>query len=189
MRRIVVLGLVAILVSGAQAQRRGGAGVVRSGMGGGFARGGIAMNRGRVAYGFGYGYAGYAGYDGYSGGGPVYMYAPLPVVMVTPQTMPEPAEAPLREAHSVVTDYKRSAGDGAVAAAGDGQPFGIVLKDGETLAATMVVAEGDVLHYVDPDERNMRVALSEIDRAATRKLNAERKLVLHLPVAGMVASR
>jgi hypothetical protein len=95
---------------------------------------------------------------------------------------PEPVvEAPPREVHPVVIDYKREP-----ASEGEAQSFGIVLKDGETLNATTVVAEGDALHYVDPDERNMRVALSAVDRDATRKLNAERKLVLHLPAATQV---
>jgi hypothetical protein len=103
------------------------------------------------------------------------------MLLVLPQMQPEPVEAPPPEVHPVVIDYKRTEAGPATSADGEAQSFGIVLKDGETLNATTVVAEGDALHYVDPDERNMRIALSAVDREATRKLNAERKLVLHLP--------
>jgi hypothetical protein len=108
------------------------------------------------------------------------------MLLVLPQMQPEPVEAPPPEVHPVVIDYKRTEAAPSASAGGEAQSFGIVLKDGETLNATTVVAEGDALHYVDPDERNMRIALSAVDREATRKLNAERKLVLHLPAATQV---
>ena len=44
-------------------------------------------------------------------------------------------------------------------------------------------ASDDVLHIVDPDERHMRVSMSAVDRAATLKLNRERKLDLYLPAS------
>jgi hypothetical protein len=47
----------------------------------------------------------------------------------------------------------------------------------------MVFASDDSLHYVDPDERHLRVSISEIDRAATLRLNRARNLNLHLPAA------
>jgi len=136
-----------------------------------------------IPYGYGYGGYGY-GYSPYAEGS-VYAYAPQAMLLVLP---PEPpvVEAPPREVHPVVTDYKFAAAGPAASPGGEAQSFGIVLKDGETLNATTVVAEGDALHYVDPDERNMRVAMSAVDRDATRKLNAERKLVLHLPAATQV---
>ena len=49
------------------------------------------------------------------------------------------------------------------------------------LSATSVMAADDVLHYVDPDERHMRVSMRDVDRSATLKLNRERKLMLYLP--------
>jgi len=47
----------------------------------------------------------------------------------------------------------------------------------------MVFASEDGLHYVDPDERYLRISMSEVDRAATLKLNRARNLNLHLPAA------
>lgn len=51
------------------------------------------------------------------------------------------------------------------------------------LAATTVMAADDVLHYVDPDERHMRISMRVVDRDATMKLNRERKLYLYLPAS------
>jgi hypothetical protein len=59
--------------------------------------------------------------------------------------------------------------------------FAIVLKDGSTLSAEAVFASDDGLHYVDPDERHLRISMREVDRAATLKLNRARNLNLHLP--------
>ncbi len=61
------------------------------------------------------------------------------------------------------------------------QAFAIVLKDGSTLSAVSVFSSDDGLHYVDPDERHLRVSMSEVDRAATLKLNRARNLNLYLP--------
>jgi hypothetical protein len=77
----------------------------------------------------------------------------------------------------VTIDYKRA----SAPSEGELQSFGIVLKDGSTLSATTIVASGNVLHYVDQEERYMRVSMSQVDREATLKLNRERKLTLHLP--------
>jgi hypothetical protein len=52
-----------------------------------------------------------------------------------------------------------------------------------TLSAVAVVASDDGLHCVDPDERHLRISMSEVDRAATLKLNRARNLNLHLPAA------
>jgi hypothetical protein len=89
-------------------------------------------------------------------------------------------------ARPVLTNYTWPAAarpSAAVAPEGETQTFEIVLKDGSRLAATTVVASDDVLHYVDPDERHMRVSMSMVDRAATLKLNRERRLTLYLPAS------
>jgi hypothetical protein len=63
------------------------------------------------------------------------------------------------------------------------QNLGIVLKNGSTLSAVSVFATDDGLHYVDPDARHLRISMSEVDRAATLRLNRARNLNLHLPAA------
>ena len=90
--------------------------------------------------------------------------------------------------HSVVTDYKWPAAGAAsspsalsTTSESEPQAFAIVLKDGSTLSALTVFASDDDLHYVDPDERHLRISMSEIDRAATLKLNRARNLNLYLP--------
>ena len=65
----------------------------------------------------------------------------------------------------------------------EAQAFAIVHKDGSTLSAVTVVASDDGPHCVDPDERHLRISMSEVDRAATLKLNRARNLNLHLPAA------
>jgi hypothetical protein len=173
MRRIILLSLLALLVmSDAHAQHRGGIGL-------GFARGGVGVrnpagfNRARFVTPYSSGY----GFLSYDAGAP-YMYSTQPLVLIQP---PAPAivQEPPREVHPVTIDYKRA----SATSEDELQSFGIVLKDGSTLSATTIVASGDVLHYVDPEERFMRVSMSQVDREATLKLNRERKLTLHLPAA------
>jgi hypothetical protein len=94
MRRMVLLSLFAILVTDACAQRRGG-------MGAGVGRGGFGLSRGRYAIPYGYGYR----YEPYAAGTP-YAYAPQPMLLVLPPPPPAIVEAPPREVHPVVIDYK-----------------------------------------------------------------------------------
>ena len=167
MRRIVLLSLFALLVPHSPAQRGGGG--AHS-----FGRGGFAFHRARSpfpsAYPYGYGYN-YLPYDTVA----PYAYSPQPIFLVPP---PPPAiEPPPREVHPVVTDYKFPAASGSA----EPQTFAIVLKDGSTLAATTIVSSADGLHFVDPDERHLRISMAAVDRAATLKLNRDRKLTLYLP--------
>jgi hypothetical protein len=182
MRRKILLSLFALLAAGAAhdacAQRRGGAGF-------GFARGGYGISRARLVspYGFGYAYPSY-------GFGAGYPYSPQPVLYIQqPLLLDQPPAPPVVEppANPVVTEYKWPA-EGAVSspsASSESEPpsFAIVLKDGSTLSALMVFASDDGLHYVDPDERHLRIPIGEVDRAATLKLNRARNLNLHLPAA------
>ncbi len=185
MRRTILLSVFALLAASAAndacAQRRGGAAP-------GFARGGFVLNRARAVSRFGFGY-GYPPYDS----GPAYSYAPPPVFIVQqPPQYVEPPAPPVVEppGHPVVTDYKWPAAGAAASPSTlsttsefEPQAFAIVLKDGSTLSAVTVVASDDGLHYVDPDERHLRISMSEVDRAATLKLNRARNLNLHLPAA------
>jgi hypothetical protein len=194
MRRTILFSLFALLsvsaVNDACAQGRGGAGP-------GFARGGYGFSRARAVspYGFGYahlpygfGYA-YLPYDS----GAAYAYAPLPILFVQqPPLFVQPPAPPVVEppVHPVVTDYKWPAAGAAssrsalsTTSESEPQAFAIVLKDGSTLSAVAVVASDDGLHCVDPDERHLRISMSEVDRAATLKVNRARNLNLHLPAA------
>jgi len=90
--------------------------------------------------------------------------------------------------HPVILEYKwpaagAASSPSAQSTTSDSEPqtFAIVLKDGSTLSAVTVFASDDGLHYVDPDERHLLIAMSAIDRTATLKLNRARNLNLHLP--------
>ena len=182
MGRTILLSLLAILAAGAAqdvcAQRHGG------GMRPGVARGGFRSSHARAASHYGYGY-GYLPFDYDTD----YADTPQPVFFNQPPPMPVQQPAPPVAApvgNPVVTEYKwpeAGAANPAPSATSGMQPFAIVLKDGSTLSAVMVFASEDDLHYVDPDERHLRVPISEIDRAATLKLNRARNLNLHLPSA------
>jgi hypothetical protein len=184
MRRTILLSLFALLAvsvaNDACAQRRGiGAP--------GFARRGFGFSRARAVspYGFGYGYLPYDSGDAYA-------YAPQPVFVQQPPLYIEPPAPPVVEppGHPVVTDYKwptagAASSPSALSTTSESEPqaFAIVLKDGSTLSAVTVVASDDGLHCIDLDERHLRISMSEVDRAATLKLNRARNLNLHLPAA------
>jgi hypothetical protein len=184
MRRTILFSLCALLAVGmaqdARAQRRGAGGF-------GFARGGYGFSHARVRQPYGYGSA-YLPYDY----GDAYSYdEPQPMVFVQqPPVIVEPPEPPpvRYTGHAVITEYKWPAtGSGSSASATvfepENQTFGIVLKNGSTLSAVMVYASDDGLHYVDPDERHLRISMSEVDRTATLRLNRARNLNLYLPAA------
>ena len=185
MRRTVLFSLFALLAMSAAnnvcAQRRGGAGPI-------FARSGYGFSRTRAVSPYGYGYA-YLPYDS----GSAYGYEPQPAYYVQqPPLFVQPPAPPVVQppSHPMVTEYKWP----AIAAASfapsrsttsESEPpeLGIVLKSGSTLADVSVFASDDGLHYVDPDARHLRIAMSEVDRAATLKLNRARNLDLYLPAA------
>jgi hypothetical protein len=198
MRRTILLSLFVLLAVGAAndacAQRRGGAGhgLAR----GSYTRGGYGFNRTRAIspYGFGYGSPPYDsgyGYPPYDTGA-AYGYAPQPVLYAQqpPLFVQPPAPPSDPPVHLVVTDYKWPAAAlapshsaHATISDSEAQDFAIVLKNGSTLSAVSVFASDDGLHYVDPDARHLRVSMSEVDRAATLKLNRARDLNLYLPAA------
>ena len=182
MRRTILLSLFALLAASAAdvacAQHRGG-------MRPGFARGGYRLSHARAVspYGYGYGYLPYDYDSDYSYTPQPVLFSPQPILVVQPPA--PPAVQPV--ANPVITEYKWPVA-GAVSSASSTsdpgtQPFAIVLKNGSTLSAVMVFASDDGLHYVDPDERHLRIAISEIDREATLRINRARNLNLHLPAA------
>ncbi len=204
MRRTILLSLFALLAlsvaSRACAQRRGGAGF-------GYARSGRSFSRARsvsprrfgyanLPYGSGYAYlpygAGYAGlpYDsGYEdlpyNNSAAYPYStPSAVYVQQPPVFVQPPAPPVVQpsGHPVITEYKWPAAETVASSPGsEPQDFAIVLKNGSTLSAVAVYASDDGLHYVDPDERHLRISMSQVDRAATLKLNSARNLSLYLP--------
>jgi hypothetical protein len=186
MRRTILLSLFGLLaVSAANdacAQGRGGARP-------GFAHGGYGFSRARAFLPYGFGYA-YLPYDS----GDAYAYAPQPVLFVQqPPLFPPIVEQSVRPVvqppvHPVVTEYQWPAAGTpsspstlSTTSGSEPQAFAIVLKDGSTLSAVAVFASDDGLHYVDPDERHLRISMNSVDRAATLKLNRARNLNLHLP--------
>jgi hypothetical protein len=190
MRRTILLSLFALLAmsaaSDACAQRSGGAG--RGFARGGYARGEYGFSRAGAVSSYGLGYS-YLPYDS----GAAYGYAPQPVLFVQqPALFVQPPSPPVVEppVHPVFKDYKWPV-EGAASSRSvppttsepEPQAFAIVLKDGSTLSAVTVFASDDGLHYVDPDERHLRISMSEIDRTATIKLNRARNLDLYLPAA------
>ena len=199
MRRIVLVSLFALLVAGASAQGRGeearavwltAASHFRPAFTGGHGYSSPRQPQVTAIFPYGYGYLasgyGYGYSDGdtapYDAGG--YTFSPQQGYFEPSPPPPSVIQVAPKPAHPVLTNYTwpaASAPSAAVAPEAEAQTFGIVLKDGSTLAATTIVAADDVLHYVDPDERHMRVSMSAVDRAATLKLNRERKLTLYLP--------
>jgi hypothetical protein len=181
MRRIVLASLLALLVSNAKAQHRGGfrPGIARSGLNTGGVRQGQFRGSGVRGFGYGYGDA-FAPYYA----GPAYDYPPQPNFSVfQPPPPPVFVEQPPREAQSVIHEYAQPVTGTSTSTQGEPPAFGIVLKDGSMRSASAVFVSNNVLHYVDTEERNMRVSMDEVDREATRKLNRERKLNLWLPAA------
>jgi hypothetical protein len=191
MRRTILLSLLALFTASlavgaatdACAQRRGGGGL-------GFARGGNGFGhaRGVSRYGLGYGYL---PYDSLYDSGAGYGDAPQPVVVVEqPPVFVQPPAPPAvgLQGHAVITEYKwpaaeLAASNSALPAPSETQSFAIVLKDGSTLSAVSVFSSDDGLHYVDQDERHLRIQMSAVNRAATLELNRARNLNLYLPAA------
>jgi len=183
MRRTILLSLFVLLaLSGANdacAQRRGGGGS-------GFARGGFSRARAVSPYGYGYAYLPFDSGAAYDDASQQVLYAQQP-----PQFVQPPAPPVVRPAgHPVIMEFKWPAATATsspsaplTTSESEAQTFGIVLKNGSTLSAVSVFSSNDGLHYVDPDARHLLVSMSEVDRAATLKLNRARNLDLYLPAA------
>jgi hypothetical protein len=185
MRRTIVLNLIALLaVGGAMSAAKDACAQHRGGHGSGSARGGNGFNRPRYfsPLGSGYGYATYAS-------NALYDDSPQPVYLVQPPVVVQAPAPPVVRAdwHPVVTEYTWPAAKLSPAPSTGSEPesqtLAIVLKNGSTLAAVSVFATDDGLHYVDPDARHMHISMSDVDRAATLKVNRARNLDLYLPAA------
>ena len=200
MRNAILLALFAPLVLAvphqAPAQHHGGA--ERGGSRGGHEfhgnRGDHEFNRNRGnGWGgspYGYGFAYLPPYDdGYLPADVDNDYAYQPAPLDYYQQPPQPIQPPAarKPVRPVVQEYNWLAAGttSSTSSPADAEPqtFAIVLKNGSTLSATMVLASADSLHYIDTDGRLQRVDLAEVDRAATLKLDRARNLSLYLPAA------
>jgi hypothetical protein len=184
MRRIVLLSLFGFVATDARAQHRGGfgPGFARRGFASGGARQGQSAVRGVssgllpvVPYGFGYG----DGYLPYDAATPYGYFLPPNFVIVQPPPAPAVIQEPLREAKAVIHEYTQPVPEPS--AQGEPPTFAIIMKDGSVRSASAIFVTNNVLHYVDPEEKNLRISMDEVDREATLKLNRERKLNLWLP--------
>lgn len=117
---------------------------------------------------------GYWGGYGYGAYAPVYP-EPAPVVNNIVFQPPPVIVPPPEPIHSSIQELKPAASNAPPAF------FVIALKNGVHLAAAAVWVQGNDLRYVDDDDQNRRVPLTDVDRAATRDLNQARNLNLRLP--------
>lgn len=145
---------------------------------------------------YGYGYAGYPGY-----GMPVQQQPNITVVMPEQQTpsivinhhynSPD-AERPTVTAENVergqlrvyeATPRQAQPPDTARSYVRDDKPniYMIVTKDDTVRRAIGYWTEGDLLKYVTPQATIGSVPLSQVDRGATARLNAQNNLELDLP--------
>lgn len=115
-------------------------------------------------------------------GGDDFGYPPASNITIMEQPLPQAIvqQAPRETVRAEIREYKLTATAEPVPA--EEQPaFALVMKDGSVQSAVAVSAQDEVLHYVDPDGQHWRVPLDTVDREATRRVNRERKLELHLP--------
>jgi hypothetical protein len=121
-------------------------------------------------------------------GDEVYSYAPTPNIFVI-QSLPAAAlepEAPApppKPAEPVIHEYHFSEAAAAPPPSVEQRAYVIALKDGSKDFAVALWVEGRTLHYIDGEDNERHVALSEVDRALTQKLNREQQLPLSLPAA------
>lgn len=109
-------------------------------------------------------------------------YAPASNIIIMEQPAPPTIvqQAPRETVRAEIHEYAPTTTAEPVPA--EEQPaFAIVLNDGSVQSAVAVSVQDDVLQYVDPDGEHRRVPLDTVDRQATRRVNRDRKLELHLP--------
>ena len=97
------------------------------------------------------------------------------LVVVEPATAPVVPAPPPEPIRSSIQDLKPAASDAPPVF------FVIALKNGSRLTAAAVWVQGNALRYVDADDQNHRIPLTDVDRTATRSLNQARNLNLRLP--------
>jgi hypothetical protein len=108
--------------------------------------------------------------DGFQAQPPPSIIVVMPQVEQPPPPPPPPVRSEIREYH-----WPSSSGDSS------GRAFSIVRKDHGVRSAIAVWVQGRFLCYAAPDGSRGRVPIDEVDREATRRINAEKQLNLPLP--------
>lgn len=125
---------------------------------------------------FDYGYD-YSGYN---------EYPPEPNVIVVPQPAPQMVmQAPREPVQAAIHEYREAPTvlPAAPMAKGEEVQFVIALSDGSRRSANAVWVQDNVLHYIDPDDKQQQISMRSVDRHSTRRINRERNLDLWLPAA------
>ena len=100
--------------------------------------------------------------------------APAPILVVNPDYKPEVAKPVMREYSNISNPYENFQPNAP-------KVLLLALKDGTLRQSVAFWAEGEKLHYVQPDHKQDSVLLTNLDRESTRRFNAERGLEIKLP--------
>lgn len=100
--------------------------------------------------------------------------APAPILIVNPDYTPEVAKPVLREYSNISNPYENFTPAAR-------KVYLLTLKDGTLRQAVAFWAEGDTLHFVQPDHKQENVPMSNLDRESTKRFNSERGLEIRLP--------
>jgi hypothetical protein len=110
-------------------------------------------------------------------GGDGYQTSPAVIFVVAqPQPPPEPPQPPPPPVQPVMHEYHWPEAGAPASTA-----FSIVSSDGVVRSALVVWVQDNTLYYTATDGTRGQLALSTINRAATDRLNTEKKLKLPLP--------
>jgi hypothetical protein len=189
---IGVIALWSLFPADSNAQSRGGGGRFPGGVGIGWGyRGGYFglppvkpfpplgwigtfnrfRNQGHGSGALGWGYS--AAFDDYGDAGYSGQYQIPIMILPEPASYSPPPPPPARPELQSYT-WPESGSDPAAV-------FAIISKDGIVRPAVAVWVQGDVVHYITPEDHDGRLALDSVDREATRSTNAAKHLVLALP--------
>jgi len=125
---------------------------------------------------------------GYSGG--YYPPAQPPMVVVNQQYVPPAPPAPILVVNPdyrseapkpVMTEYSNIRNPYENFQPSAPKVFLLALKDGTLRQAVAFWAEGEKLHYVQPDHKQESLPLASLDREPTRRFNSERGIEIRLP--------
>jgi hypothetical protein len=100
---------------------------------------------------------------------------PTPILVMNPEYKQETAPNPvMREYSAVSTPYANFQPSAP-------KVFLLALKDGTLRQAVAFWAEGDTLHFVQPDHKQDSVTFVKLDREASKRFNSERGIEIKLP--------